>query len=400
MGLCACIVLTLEIPAGISENLDSTAVQGLNIVDDSGIVSIIGVGDVMLGSWIIPLIAEKGTDYPFRATDWYLESADITIANLEAPFTIAGEAFEKTYSFKIPPEYAAGIATSGIDVVTLANNHIMDFGVEGLISTITTLDSFGVFHCGAGKNINEANMPAIVVSNGKKVAFFGYSMTFPAEFYASETSAGTAYPEPELLKNTLTVWDKFTDFMIVSFHWSAEKRDFPKEYQIEFARLAIDHGADLVIGHHPHVLQGFELYKNRLIAYSLGNYVFGSYSKHARDSIILKVYLGDEGLVYAHCIPINVDNQIVEFQPQVLAGDGRAAVMARLQKLSSDLNDHISIIDDNGIILGDWDSFYEHWLQESVLGSYWNTPFAEDIVNSHNVDSMLTNIKSPGEQGN
>jgi len=347
-------------------------------------ISLAAVGDVMLGSWVIPVLAEHGADYPFKKTYRYLETADVAIANLEAPFTEDTVAFEKKFNFKVPPKYAMGLLSGGFDVVTLANNHIMDFGEGGLLSTIQTLDRIGIKHCGAGQDLHEAHQPAVIESKGKKIAFFGYSMTFPTEFYARKDSSGTAYPEPELMQHALEVWENFVDFTVVSFHWSAEKRDTPKDYQTYFAHLAIDSGADLILGHHPHVLQGIELYKNRLIAYSLGNFAFGSYSKNAVDSIILKAYLNDDGLQYAQCIPINVDNREIEFQPALLNGKRKEAVLSNLSKLSLDLNNGRNILDDSGIILGDWADFHGDWLLNIVVSSFWNSSSTEDILTSIN----------------
>lgn len=323
----------------------------------------------MLGSWVTPILQREGASYAFRETTSYLRGGDVAIANLEAPFTIGGEPFEKKFNFKVPPELAHGLKQAGISVVTLANNHIMDFGEVGLRSTMNTLKRVQIKFSGAGRNLAEANQPALVTVRGRKIAFFGYSMTFPTEFYAGPDSSGAAYPEPVLLQKTLSAWKRHVDHIVVSFHWSAEKREVPKDYQIHFAHLAIDSGADLVLGHHPHVLQGLEIYKNRLIAYSLGNYVFGSYSEYATDSVILKVYLQDDGLFYAYCVPINVNNVEVEFQPRVLTGQKGKDVIRRLQQLSSDLNHGRTILTDSGLIFGDWASFYENWLTEVALRS-------------------------------
>ncbi len=131
----------------------------------------------------------------------------------------------------------------------------------------------------------------------------------------------------------------------------------PKAYQIEMAHLAIDHGADIVLGHHPHVLQGVELYRPRpfarygLIAYSLGNFAFGSYSRSSRFSMILKCVVDDEGLVYARCLPINVFNDEVEFQPRLLQGSAATAVIDSLNALSRHLNDGKNIISADGFII-------------------------------------------------
>ncbi len=334
-------------------------------------VSIAAVGDVMLGSWVVELLEKHGPTYPFEPTRAYLESADVAIANLEAPFALSGEPFPKKFNFKVPPVYAAGLKTAGFDVLNLANNHILDFGEAALLSTMRTLDTLGLRYCGAGPNLAAAHRPTVVAVRGVRIAFFGYSMTFPTEFYAKEDSAGTAYPEPERMAATLRAWEDSVDYTVVSFHWGAEKRTTPKDYQIHFAHLAIDNGADLVLGHHPHVLQGFELYKNRLIAYSLGNFAFGSYSRYAVDSIILKVYLNEDGLVLARALPINVDNRVVEFRPEVAGPQRGARIVENLRALSAPLNAGAPLLRNSQLVFGDWHRFFEDWLLGVTVNAYW-----------------------------
>ena len=385
------LVANFQPPVVLGQELFQTS-RPVMQMDSS--VSIAAVGDLMLSSWAIPVLRAKGTDYPYLNTRAILNSADAAIANLEAPFTEAGEPFEKKFNFKVPPEFARSLKTAGINVVNLANNHIMDFGVSGLESTIETLYKYGVQHSGAGMNIEAAHVPAVLNLDGKRVAFFGYSMTFPTEFYAKEDSAGTAYPEAEQMVRDISNWKGKVDFVIASFHWSAEKRDTPKDYQIYFAHLAIDSGADLVLGHHPHVLQGIELYKNKLIAYSVGNYAFASYSKSAFDSIILKVYLNARGLFLGYCVPINVDNRYVEFQPKLLQGEERQAVITKLQRLSRPLNGGREIIENSGFIFGGWADFGQDLLRQTAVKSFFH---ASDLSNfiSETTTGDSAAIKAP-----
>lgn len=305
----------------------------------------------MMGSWIVGVLRQRGYDYPFDSTRTQLQVTDFAIANLEAPFTSGGVKFKKKYNFKVPVEFAVGIKNAGIDIVTLANNHSLDYGCEGLFSTITTLDSVGVAHCGAGANRAQACRATILQKSGLRVAFVGFSMTFPEEFWASSTSCGTCYPSENSLATIVQQCEQQADLTVVSFHWGAERRREPKEYQKVFAHIAIDNGADLVIGHHPHVLQGLEIYKNRLIAYSLGNYVFGSYVDYVRHSAMLKIYISPQRLIFADVVPISVYNAKIEFQPKILRGRERATVIAELVELSQPLNNGLSIIDKKGHII-------------------------------------------------
>jgi len=141
------------------------------------------------------------------------------------------------------------------------------------------------------------------------------------------------------------------DLTIVNVHWGTEKKSAPNPYQIEMAHRLIDLGADLVLGHHPHVLQGLELYRGKLIAYSMGNYIFGSISENAKTSMILQIALDMNGLLSAKALPIHVYNAVVKFQPKILRGDDKKAVLEELRVLSRPLNSGRDILDLEGNIL-------------------------------------------------
>jgi poly-gamma-glutamate capsule biosynthesis protein CapA/YwtB (metallophosphatase superfamily) len=212
------------------------------------------------------------------------------------------------------------------------------------------LRGLGIAAAGAGVDEVSACTPVLLHAADCTVAFLAYSLTFPNEFWAHEDSAGTCFPFH--LESDLRAARAAADFVVVSFHWGAEKRTTPKPYQLDVAHRAIDVGADLVLGHHPHVLQGLEVYRNRLIAYSLGNFAFGSYSPSATVSILLKVFLDRRGLVFARCIPIDVNNVEVGFQPRLLGGAPGDSVIAGLSALSLDLNSGRQVVSTQGIVLG------------------------------------------------
>ncbi|MBC7186848.1 MAG: CapA family protein [Calditrichaeota bacterium] len=315
------------------------------------IVSIAAVGDVMLAGPALGVIQEHGCDYPFDSTRAVLQSADIAIGNLEAPFTTRGKAFDKTFTFRVPPPWAAGLKNAGFDVLNLANNHILDYGHEGLFDTIATLDSLGLFHCGAGANDSVATTPAMVKVGERTVAFLGFSTTFPEEFWATRTRAGTCFPSEQKMKRAIEESRARADLVVVSFHWGAELLTMAKDYQRLLGHQAIDCGADLVLGHHAHVLQGLEVYRGKLIAYGLGNFAFGSRSESSRESMILKVFLDENGPVLARVIPISVYHGEVHYQPRLLRGEARAAALARIAQISAPLNQGRNILDDYGFVL-------------------------------------------------
>jgi poly-gamma-glutamate synthesis protein (capsule biosynthesis protein) len=157
-------------------------------------LSLAAVGDVMLGTWVTGYLERSGSTYPFEATKHILQAADFAIANLEAPFTDRGEPVkDKEFTFRVPPKHAIGLKESGFDVLHLANNHILDYGPEGLFDTISTLDSLALAHVGAGENLVAAYAPAIFERKGfdgkpLHCGFLGFSMTHPEEFYAGQTT--------------------------------------------------------------------------------------------------------------------------------------------------------------------------------------------------------------------
>lgn len=300
-------------------------------------VTIAAVGDVMLGASMEPAIREHGPDHPFAGTAGALRRADIAICNLEAPFGTKGKPFKKRFTFLVPPSRAGALARAGFDVVALANNHMMDYGAEPLTETIRVLDSLGIAHSGAGGNLTEARRPAVVERNGLKIAFLSYSKVYPAEFWATSKRAGTAPGEERYIAEDVAAARKRADLVVVSFHWGAELMDTPKPYQRKLARLSIDSGADLVLGHHPHVLQGLELYQGKLIAYSLGNFAFGSRSRRCTESVILEADVSPSGLKGVRIVPISVDNLKTDFQPAIASGPEGRAILDNLRRISEPL---------------------------------------------------------------
>jgi poly-gamma-glutamate synthesis protein (capsule biosynthesis protein) len=222
-------------------------------------------------------------------------------------------------------------------VLTLANNHMMDYGAQGLSETVTNLDRVKILHAGAGATLDEARRQALVTVKGKRVAFLAYSLTYPAEFYAGSGHPGTAQGIAARVHDDIVRTRGGSDYVVVSFHWGAELVGMPKPYQQRAAHAAIDAGADLVLGHHPHVLQGIERYQGKTIIYSLGNFAFGSMSPSADRSMIARITLhGTEQTV--EIVPLNVLNREVRFRPVVLTGKRGDEVIARLNQLSQSFN--------------------------------------------------------------
>ena len=315
-------------------------------------ITIIAVGDIMPTARALPFVKKQGFGYPYRATREILKGGDIVIGNLETPLTSKGIRFEnKKYTFRAPIETAAALKETGFTHLSLANNHMMDYGAEGLSSTLEALNDAKLNFAGAGENIKKARKISITEIKGKKIAFLSYSKTYPVEFYANKKHGGTAPGYKKFIVYDLKKARNEADIVIVAFHWGGEKLEHPRTYQKELARLSIDAGADIVIGHHPHVLQGIERYKEGVIFYSLGNFAFGSYSPSSRESIIAKVVLEDDRISTVEAVPINVNNFEVHFQPKVLEREKGEEVIAHLSRLSEPLGSRLIFA--NGIGIAD-----------------------------------------------
>ncbi len=323
-------------------------------VDDS--ITIVAVGDIFLGERAVSFLDKKGAAYPYSMMGGVLKDADLAIGNLESPLTESEEPFmEKKYILKAPPSALASLKASGIDIFSLANNHMMDYGASALIETIELLDKEGLGYAGAGVDLAAARRPAIfqkeVDGDMVKIAVLSYSKTFPFEFYAKKDRAGTAPGYKKFLVKDIKAARAGADIVIVAFHWGAERMRLPKDYQRELAHLAIDSGAHVIIGHHPHVIQPVEVYKSGVIFYSLGNFVFGFYSPKEVGGIYASIVLTRQGTGHdagygidsARVVPLEVDNRIVQFAPRPLEGLLAMQVYGRIAEDSAGLGTMVEI---------------------------------------------------------
>jgi poly-gamma-glutamate synthesis protein (capsule biosynthesis protein) len=307
--------------------------------NDSTEVVLIGTGDTMLGSWATEVISDSGIGYPFENIRSFLSDSDVFFTNLEAPFGTGGQPFDKKYTYRVSPKMVGVLNNGQINIVSLANNHTMDYGFECLDETRKLLQANNIQFVGAGKNLDEARQPALIEKNGIKIGFLAYSLTFPEEFWATDTTAGTCFPWEEFVFDDVKTLKERCDMVVVSCHWGEELRETPKPYQVKLAHRLIDNGADLILGHHPHVVQGIENYRNKWIFYSLGNFIFGSYSESARESFILKMKIKENLSTTLQLLPINVYNKEVNFAPKPLVGAQKEAFLEKMKKLSVELND-------------------------------------------------------------
>ncbi len=306
-----------------------------------GNLTVNAVGDLMLARDITDLMAARGPVYPFEMVRPLLADADLVIANLEGTFTERGIASSKQYTFRTPPRLARGLADGGIGLVALANNHTMDFGRDGLADTLAALDAAGVRHAGAGLDEDAARQPIFIDVNGLRVAFLSYDAVLETTF-AHGASPGVAYAELDSLRRDVAAARARADVVIVAMHAGTEYTDAPTQEQRAIAHAAIDAGALLVLGSHPHVLQGFERYKGGLIAYSLGNFVFdldrddlATLGPRPFQTAVLQVELTPQGVTSFTTRPVFIDPD--QDRPLPADAEQRRLIEQRIAALNAGL---------------------------------------------------------------
>ena len=312
------------------------------------ILTISMVGDILLDGSVKRFIGKNGVDYPWKEVQEYLRASDLAIGNLETSITDRNIKWEgKKYNFKAPSRVLKGLKDSGIEVVTIANNHVLDYGHDGLIDTMKNLDKYDIKYAGAGKNKKEAVKGVILEKKGVKVGILSFSRVIPdMKWYAKDNRAGivSAYdPYVNEMLECIKEMKKEADIVILSIHWGVERSTSPRKEEIAVAKKAIDSGADIVMGHHPHVLQGIEIYKGKPIFYSLGNFVFGSWDKINSKTVIGQVVIKGKKVSDVKIIPC----KIVNCRPVPLQNKEKANLIEYMRNLSNGFD---IAIDKNGIV--------------------------------------------------
>lgn len=269
-------------------------------------------------------------NYPFLQTRSILQSGDMTFANLETPITPGKPVLTGSMTFRSDPGVEKAMKSAGIDIVSLANNHTMNQGAKGLRDTFSYLDKVGIAHTGAGSTLDAALRPAIATVRSVRFAFLAFndSDVVPASTGAGPNHAGTALMDTVRMVKSVKAARKKADVVIVSMHSGTEYTPKPNARQQRFARAAIDAGAEMVIGHHPHVVQTVEKYKGKWILYSLGNFIFDQmWSRETRQGVIAKITFSGTSVQTVAFTPILIENYA---QPRVLTGKEATQVIRRL----------------------------------------------------------------------
>lgn len=272
------------------------------------------VGDIMLDRGVGYMVDKYGDGnykFPFLRIADQLQQADILFGNLEGPISENGTRVGSIYSFRFKPRVASALAWAGFDVLSLANNHLLDYQAVALKDTMQLLNEQSIIYVGAGTSSEEAFGLKIKQVNGVKIGFLAYQNLGPIAWQAGTDKIGIAWIDKSSFSHIQSYIQSIReqiDVLVVSLHAGAEYQPEPNSFQKDFARAVIDAGADLVLGHHPHVIQPVEQYKHGWIAYSLGNFIFDQgFSEETMQGLLLKVIIKNKKItqVTPHLVQLN-----------------------------------------------------------------------------------------------
>ncbi len=281
--------------------------SSVEIIEENETITILLVGDIMLNRGVEYMVEKRGEGdfkFPFLKITDYLSRADLLFGNLENPISDKGIRTGNIYSFRAEPKSIEGLKYAGFDILSLANNHTFDYGREALEDTFLRLGEAGIDYLGP-------DSPVIKEIRETKIAFLAYT-NLGSPFWGINWADWNNLEE---IKKDIEKTKNKADILIISLHAGEEYSFEPNQFQIDFSKAAIEAGADLIVGHHPHVIQKSEKYKNGYIFYSLGNFVFDqSFSEETMKGLLLEVIIEKRGIKEANPKEIKINNF---FQPEI-----------------------------------------------------------------------------------
>ena len=328
------------------------------------------VGDIMIGDLpacsgfgVGSMIAKHGPKFPFEKCVAGLAGSDIVIGNLEvvlSRFNSQTEPFASTH-LRAQPEAVAGLAFAGINAVTLANNHIMQHGREAVLETTRVLDQNAIAYTGIESAEFKIKNFRLIEKKGRRIGLLGYNLR-PEQYSVSPRidAAGNL----DRICSDIEANKGQCDFLLLSLHWGEEFVDRPSPEQVQLGRKLIDCGAHVILGHHPHILQGVERYRGRVIAYSLGDFVFDLWQNRLRKSMILKLELAGSNDIRFEIKPILINRN---WQPVLLQGEEASHQRTEIEQLASLIDANASMDDWNREVADELRKFrksvYSHYLK-------------------------------------
>ena len=324
------------------------------------------MGDISFGGAVQEVRSREGADSIFAAVREDLKSADLRIGNLESVLVEGRQAASDDRGCLLAsPATVACLLDINLDVATFANNHIMDAGPDGLVECLEHLSRAGLQTTGAGRNLAEACKPVILTCRGVTLCFWAYS--YGMGQIAGKSRPGCAEASMmDILRDIRSV-PGTGRVNVVSLHMDAEFQETPAPERVKFCRLLAEQGVDVVLCHHPHVPQGIERWGDSLIAYSLGNYVFGEmpYLTDGSDvwhkSFHLFVDFDNKGVRAAEIVPVLLD---ADGRPRIAIGDEKESILELVARRSA-------LLADRDALSARYQAMVSHWGKSFFQNLYW-----------------------------
>jgi poly-gamma-glutamate synthesis protein (capsule biosynthesis protein) len=287
-------------------------------VTEPPVLKLMAVGDIMLGRSVGKRLEKtnEGYDTAFSNVTGLLKQGDIVFANIEAPMTDSMHSLskEKKIILKSSPKCIDALKSAGFNLISLANNHMLDYYDTGLFDTMSILEKNGFKFSGGGKNLEEARKAAIIEKNGIRMGLLSYTdmaqYTYagsPSISYAADTDkSGVAPRIYEYISEDIAGLKEKVDLVAISLHWGVEESFTITPQQVEFAHKLLDEGADMILGHHPHQFQGIEIYKGKPILYSLGNFIFDQNDPENMETFIVEMNFKGVELKSLEAVPVRI----------------------------------------------------------------------------------------------
>lgn len=287
---------------------------GQVVTGDHRFVTVNAAGDILLARDVEKIEKKHTPGYMFRHVASKLADADISIINLETSVSKRGTpkpGKPRSITLRADPSMLAGLKDSGVDVVSLSNNHATDYGADALKDTIAHTSSLGIGSFGAGMNEDEARKPYFIERKGQQIAFIGYAEPVWNMYRAGKKSPGVSLLiTDEIVRDIRNLRKGNPGLLIIPvLHWCDEFSHYPADRYVKIAHALIDAGADGIIGHHTHVLDGVEIYKGKPVFYSLGNFIFDFKEPDTRKSVMVKLVFDRREFVRAELFPVMIDPQ-------------------------------------------------------------------------------------------
>lgn len=306
--LLAPFLILVLVVSGWMGRTESTKVEANATPDSSSAVTVTMVGDVMLGRYVKEVSNRYGDEFIFRHVKPFFNQSDYVIGNYETPVLKYNESsyttVEGAIELSTDETDVQAIKKAGFNVVSLANNYTMTHGPKAMRETIDVFKKYKIDTVGAGTNEEEAKMVSYKEVDGVRIASVGFTDTFSASMVAGKTSPGVLPANPNYIFEVIQQAKANADLVLVNAHWGQEYDVEPSLRQQGLAKAMVDAGADIIVGHHPHVLQSVDVYKGSVIFYSLGNFVFDQGWSSTKNTALVQYHLNQKGQVKIDIIPM------------------------------------------------------------------------------------------------